>query len=142
MCSLLILESFLFLLIFSIFTNFILLVFMIKQLLNQCYIILTGRYGLITFVSSSSHDASRSIMSSFDRQDYVIHLLFSCSMKASLFISFKELSLLVIWQSSFQQEVVAVVWYGSGASKKELFVLLASWGDGGPASEFQPSTAF
>jgi hypothetical protein len=63
-------------------------------------------------------------MSSFERQDYVIHLLFSCSMKASLFISYKELSLLVIWQSSFQQEALAIVWYGSGVSKKELIVLL------------------
>ena len=65
-------------------------------------------------------------MSSFERQDYVIHLLFSCSMKASLFISYKELSLLVIWQSSFQQEVVATVWHDTGASKKEHLVLFAS----------------
>ena len=65
-------------------------------------------------------------MSSFERQDYVIHLLFSCSMKATLFISYKELSLLVIWQSPCQQEVVAIVWHDSGASKKEHLVLLAS----------------
>ena len=93
LCSLLILKSYLFLLIFtklSMFTNFTLQVFMLKQLLNQFYIILTGGYVLIIFISSSSHGASRSIMSSFARQDYAIHLLFSCSMKASYLLRLKS----------------------------------------------------